>query len=371
MTLAPTADPPLLGLFLRLREAGLPLGIDEYLLAVRGLQAGFGEPDRAALRRFCAALWVKSADDERLFAAHFDEALTAAASNEANSRPPGDKLEVASEAGPSRTDTDVEAAAPSGRGLPVLLTALARQVDDEVQAAAAVAQVASSDTEARGARYLLTSDYLPVTKRQMKQSWRFLRQQVREGPPEEVDVEATIDHICREGFLIEPVRVPRRTNRAELVLLMDTRGSMVPFHDLGRRLIQTAERGGRLGRAGVFYFHDCPTEFLYSDAARHKGTAIDRWLVSGDLDRSRILIFSDGGAARGHFDRERLALTAGFLEKLNRRVRRVAWLNPMPRTRWTATTAEAIARLVPMFEVSQHGLHEAIRVLRGLAAHDR
>ena len=92
----------------------------------------------------------------------------------------------------------------------------------------------------------------------------------------------------------------------------------------------------------------------------------------GDLDRSQILIFSDGGAARGHFDRERLALTADFLEKLNRRVRRVAWLNPMPRTRWTATTAEAIARLVPMLEVSQHGLHEADpSPPRPRLAHDR
>jgi uncharacterized protein with von Willebrand factor type A (vWA) domain len=104
---------------------------------------------------------------------------------------------------------------------------------------------------------------------------------------------------------------------------------------------------------------------------RQKGVPIDRWLVSGDLHRSRILIFSDGGAARGQLDRERLALTAEFLERLSRRVRGVAWLNPMPRTRWSATTAEAIARLVPMFEVSQHGLHEAIRVLRGLAAHGR
>ncbi len=370
MTLSPTAEPPLLGLFLRLREAGLPLGIDDYLLAVRGLQAGFGQPDRGALRRFCAALWVKSADDERLFAAHFDRSLTAAASYEPSSRLLDEKPAAETEVSQGRTDTDRETAL-SGQGLPVQLTALTRQVDDEVQAATAVAQVASSDTEARAARYLLMSDYLPVTKRQMKQSWRFLRQQVREGPLEEVDVEATIDHICRNGFLVEPVRVSRRTNRAELVLLIDTRGSMVPFHALGRRLIQTAERGGRLGRAGVLYFHDCPTEFLYSDPAHQKAAAIDRWLVSGGLDRSRILIFSDGGAARGQFDRERLALTADFLEKLNRRVRRVAWLNPMPRARWTATTAEAIARLVPMFEVSQQGLHEAIRVLRGLAAHGR
>jgi uncharacterized protein len=368
MTLAPTAEPPLLWLFLRLREAGLPLGIEEYLLAVRGLQAGFGQPDRAALRRFCAVLWVKSADDERIFAAHFDEALADAASYEADSSPSPAAPEAPSEVIPSPADANVREP-PTSQGLPLELAALARQLDDEVQAAAAMAQVTSGDTEAPGTRYLLMSDYLPVTKRQMKQSWRFLRQQVREGPLDEVDIDATIGRICRDGFLVEPVRVPRRVNRAELVLLVDGHGSMVPFHALGRRLIQTAERGGRLGQAGVLYFHDCPTEFLYSDPARQTGTAVERWLASDDVARSRILIFSDGGAARGRFDRERLACTADFLERLNLRARRIAWLNPMPRVRWMGTTAEEIARLVPMFEVSQSGLHEAIRVLRGLAVH--
>ena len=191
MTLTPTADPPLLGLFLRLREAGYPWESTSISWPFAASKPGVGQPDRAALRRLCAALWVKSADDERIFAAHFDEALTATANDEADSRPPADKQEAAREVSPSRTDTDVETA-PSGQELPDLLTALARQVDDEVQAAAAVAHVASGDTEARRARYLLTSDYLPVTKRQMKQGWRFLRQQVREGPLEEVDVEA--DH---------------------------------------------------------------------------------------------------------------------------------------------------------------------------------
>jgi uncharacterized protein len=370
MTPASAAEPPLLRLFLRLREAGLPLGVDEYLAAVRGLQAGFGQPDRAALRRLCAALWVKSPDDERLFAAHFDAELAGAVTDEAGAALPPAKLQAPGEMTQRPVDVDVERP-PADQELAVQLAALARQVDDEVQAAATLAQITSGDTEAAAARYLLMSDYLPVTKRQMKQSWRTLRQPVREGPLEEVDVEATIDHICRDGFLVEPVRVPRRTNRAELVLLADRQGSMVPFHALGRRLIETAERGGRLGQAGVFYFHDCPTGFLYRDPARQKGIAVEQWLASDSLDRAVILIFSDGGAARGDFDRDRLDRTADFLDRLHRRVRRIAWLNPMPRARWTATTAEAIARQVPMLEVSQNGLHEAIRVLRGLAVHGR
>ncbi len=44
---------PLLDLFSALREAGLPLGADEYLLLVRALRAGFGIGDGAALRALC------------------------------------------------------------------------------------------------------------------------------------------------------------------------------------------------------------------------------------------------------------------------------------------------------------------------------
>jgi uncharacterized protein with von Willebrand factor type A (vWA) domain len=46
-------------------------------------------------------------------------------------------------------------------------------------------------------------------------------------------------------------------------------------------------------------------------------------------------------------------------------VRRYAWLNPMPNHRWRNTTAEEIARFVPMFEMNRRGLDAAIDILRG------
>ncbi len=42
-----------------------------------------------------------------------------------------------------------------------------------------------------------------------------------------------------------------------------------------------------------------------------------------------------------------------------------AWLNPMPRNRWEKTTAEDIARIVPMFSVNREGLNDAVNILRG------
>jgi hypothetical protein len=39
----------------------------------------------------------------------------------------------------------------------------------------------------------------------------------------------------------------------------------------------------------------------------------------------------------------------------------------MPVRRWTGSSAAAIARRVPMFEISRRGLQDAISVLRGRA----
>ena len=60
--------------------------------------------------------------------------------------------------------------------------------------------------------------------------------------------------------------VAPRVNKAELLLLIDQDGSMIPFHALSHRLAETALRGGLLGKAGIYYFHNCPIEHLYHDS---------------------------------------------------------------------------------------------------------
>jgi len=66
---------PLLDLFTRLREAGLPLGIGEYQLLLRALGGGFGVSDRADLKRLCQTLWIKSSEEQCLFDYHFDQVM--------------------------------------------------------------------------------------------------------------------------------------------------------------------------------------------------------------------------------------------------------------------------------------------------------
>jgi uncharacterized protein with von Willebrand factor type A (vWA) domain len=230
--------------------------------------------------------------------------------------------------------------------------ALTRQMQDEIQLA-------------RLTQTTPTTEYMPVTRRQMKQSWRHLRRMVREGPRTELDVDATVQDIGRQGPLLIPVFRARRVNRAEVLLLIDQDGSMVPFHSLSQRLVETALQGGRLTQASVYYFHNCPVGALFHDPFFQSADAVDQILQAVSSDYAGVLIVSDGGAACGRSNPHRLKLTEQFLQQTYQRVRYLAWLNPMPQNRWADTTARDIANQIPMFEFNRTGLDAAIAVLRG------
>lgn len=212
---------------------------------------------------------------------------------------------------------------------------------------------------------MVTTDYFPVTRRQMKQSWRYLRRRIRSGPPTELDLDATVDQISRQGIMVDPVLRPPQINQTELLILIDRDGSMVPFHGLSQRLAETALKGGQLGKANIYYFYNCPVDNLYLDPNYQKAEPILQILNRLSSNRTGVLIISDGGAARGQLNLDRIEQTETFLMQLKQRVRNRVWLNPVPHHDWKGTTAEIIAELIPMFELSRRGLDSAIKILRG------
>jgi uncharacterized protein with von Willebrand factor type A (vWA) domain len=372
---------PLLEIFNSLRQRhGLPLGVDEYLLVVRSLQAGFGVDSRQGLEQLCCTLWAKSNNESRLIRLLFeqmwkqiDDCLPMSTSS-LGQPPIQEKLESplnrTSTLEPSLSVASWDEILPSEASLPIEPLpeleeppSLSLEIDEPVQVVQAVRHN-RRDREFKRPRYSWLAEYFPVTKRQMKQSWRYLRRSVREAVATELDVEATVEKMGREGIFLEPVLVPRRTNRTDLVLLIDQEGSMVPFHALSRQLLETAERGGRLRQTSVFYFHDYADEYLYRHPALLNAQPIDEVLAEVG-ERAVVLIVSDAGAARGNFDAERVKRTQEWIERLQQSVRYTAWLNPMPNESWLHTTAGEISQFVPMFEMSRQGMNGAIGVLRG------
>ncbi len=359
---------PLEDLFYRLRDHGLPLGIAEYMAILRALQAGVGLPDQSSLRQLCKALWVKSDEEALLFNRLFDEMLaqpTTPREREAAAapKPPEEPKEKAGDESTPQEEP-LEPSPPLDQPAETLPSPeISLRASDPSQLVHAIRH-GQHHTELDRPKYSLLTEYFPVTRRQMKQSWRYLRRTVREGPPVELDLHATVEKISREGMFREPVLLPRRVNRAEIVLLIDQDGSMVPFHALSRQLIETVSRGGLLQQTDVYYFHDYPSEYLYLEPSRREARQVSEVLMSFD-NYTTVLVISDAGAARGGLDHERVQQTGIFLQKLAQHARRFAWINPLPNTRWADTTAGKVARLVPMFDMSRRGLDDAVNTLRG------
>jgi uncharacterized protein with von Willebrand factor type A (vWA) domain len=362
----------------------LPLGIDDYKTLLHALQAGFGLEDRDAIVRLCSVLWAKSQNDIELIHYHFvqvmksdDPTESSLEKLEEHSGKPSDEQIVTpsgSEGTHSHDKTETQNAGESLGKKPVQdkndginsadTQRFVLDVEDEVQVVQAM-QTTGWEDEIITNRFLLTSDYLPMTRRQMKRSWRYLRRMVREGPSIELDIEATVAIVGRQGMLVDPVLVPRRINRTELLLLLDQNGSMVPFQMLSRRLSETALRGGHLGKTNIYYFHNCPVDYVYRNPYLLDSISIEDVVKQFQYRHVRVLIFSDAGAARGGFNDERVELTFDFADRLKPFIQYIAWLNPMPRSRWAGTTAAEIAKIFPMFEISRRGMDEAVRALMG------
>ncbi|NER80780.1 MAG: hypothetical protein F6K42_14655 [Leptolyngbya sp. SIO1D8] len=244
---------------------------------------------------------------------------------------------------------------------PISQAEITHLVDDEMQLAGTL----HDEQETFAIQLLSQGEYFPLTRRQMKQGWRHLRRNLREGLKTELDIAGTVNQIGRQGLFLQPVMRAPKINSADLFFLLDYEGSMVPFHALSERLINTAIRAGHLDFESVYYFHNCPGDYLYHDFLMQDPEPVSYFLNERLSPKSVVAIMSDAGAARGGFNPVRVRKTEAFLARISRRVRYSAWLNPLPRDLWEKTTAEEVAHLVSMFEVNRVGFQSAIDVLRG------
>jgi hypothetical protein len=96
---------------------------------------------------------------------------------------------------------------------------------------------------------------------------------------------------------------------------------------------------------------------------------IDAGTGANSRRSSARAVSSDAGAARGYRAKERSRGTIRFLAQLRRYTTLIAWLNPMPKHRWVGNSAEIIAHSVPMFQMDNDGLSNAIDVVRGQVLH--
>lgn len=378
---------PLYGLFLQLRRRGFPLGVDDYAALRQALRLGFGWRSSESLRNLCCSLWAKSRSQREILTALFDQLEIeswdldqelAAAQIETSERP--SELSPSSREPAATTESE---SVPEAAPIPVMQTSSKLPLID----------LTGIDLPLRP---FVFSHQFPLTPSDISKQWTHLGGRKAKGILEEVDVDATIELRCRQGFAGAIVQRPREEKTVSRVLLLvDQQGSMAPFEQFVEMVWHTIKRSGYAKSVRPYFFHDEPgaaveeslltsisnqpfpviddvldqiaplaSGYIYRDKELLTPIAIEELLESLTSGGSAIFV-SDAGAARGQYSLQRLVDTISFLKVLKNKNQSFVWLNPLPSSAWQGSTAEQIARHVPMFTLDRNGLRGALAVLKG------
>lgn len=207
--------------------------------------------------------------------------------------------------------------------------------------------------------------------RQIEVALRKLKAFQREGQPDELDIDGTIDATAKNGGELEILTRPPRKSNIRVLLLMDVGGSMDPHAQLVSRLFSAAKRASNIRTLRTFYFHNCVYGRLYETERFTEPTQVDdllhevgpEWklVMVGDAAMHPAELLGAGDYeyyATGHHGSPQTGLK--WLTKLADHFRRAAWLNPDPPTYWKGGTAEEIGKVYSMFHLTLDGLGDAI-----------
>ena len=170
---------------------------------------------------------------------------------------------------------------------------------------------------------------------------------------------------------------------------------MTPFHNYVDHVVAAIRDAGRIDDVLPVYYHDLPSGNsdrsaldemadpfrpdldlvlplvrpmrdgrVYSDPDLTAPLSL-AYVLGHYSAGTAVLIISDAGAARRHFDTIRLLDTVAMLKAIIASGATVSWLNPVPQQLWPQSTAGQVARYIPMFPFTRQGLYQAVDTLRG------
>jgi uncharacterized protein with von Willebrand factor type A (vWA) domain len=216
-------------------------------------------------------------------------------------------------------------------------------------------------------------DTVELGTRNMKMALRKLRKFAREGAPDLLDLDGTIDATARNAGLLDLKLVAERRNAVKVLLFLDVGGSMDDHIRICEELFSAAR--SEFKHLVHYYFHNFLYESVWQDNRRRSSAMTStlqvlrtythdyRVIFIGDATMSPYEIIQPGGSV-DHWNQEAGAV---WMQRVCATFPRLAWLNPEPVERWSYTTSIGIVRELigeRMFPVTLEGLDRAIAELR-------
>jgi uncharacterized protein with von Willebrand factor type A (vWA) domain len=385
--------------FFKLREAGVPVSITEFLVLLEALEARLVQAsaeDFYFLARACLVKDERHFDRfDRAFAAHFQGAEVLFDQFVANL--PHEWLQRLAE----RTLSEEEKARIEALGgWDELMEALKRRLEEQKSrhqggdkwiGTAGTSPFGAYGYNPEGIRigqhesrhrravkvwdqreFRNLDDSVELGTRNLKLALRKLRRFAREGAAEQLDLDDTIASTARKAGMLDLKFVPERHNAVKVLLLLDVGGSMDEHVRVCEELFSAAR--SEFKHLEHLYFHNFIYERLWKDNRRRRTETVQtlevmrtyghdyKLIFVGDASMSPYEIVQPGGSIE--HDNEEAG--AAWMQRLTRAWPQHVWLNPEPRQYWEYSPSVQITRELlggRMYPLTLGGLDDAIKAL--------
>jgi uncharacterized protein with von Willebrand factor type A (vWA) domain len=220
--------------------------------------------------------------------------------------------------------------------------------------------------------YRNLDDSVELGTRNIKVALRRLRKFAREGAPEELDLDTTIDKTARNAGVLDLSMRPERHNAVKVLMFLDIGGSMDDHVKLCEELFSAAKT--EFKHLEYFYFHNCLYDYVWKDNRRrhsertrtfdimHKYGHDYKLVFVGDATMSPYEILQPGGSIEYSNDEA----GAVWLKRMLELYPRAVWLNPEPEEIWPYRQSIGILKEIMggrMHPTTIVGLERAMRAL--------
>jgi len=220
--------------------------------------------------------------------------------------------------------------------------------------------------------YRNLDDSVELGTRNIKVALRRLRKFAREGAPEELDLDSTIDKTARNAGYLDLTMRPERHNAVKVLMFLDIGGTMDDHIKLCGELFSAAKT--EFKHLEYFYFHNCLYDYVWKDNHRrhsertrtfdimHKYGHDYKVVFVGDATMSPYEILQPGGSIEYSNDEAGIVWMKRVLEVYPRAV----WLNPEPEEIWGYRQSIGILKEIMggrMYPTTLQGLERAMRAL--------
>ena len=188
-------------------------------------------------------------------------------------------------------------------------------------------------------------DSIELGTRNIKVALRRLRRFARQGVPDILDLDGTIEGTAKNAGWLDIHMQPERRNTVKVLLFLDIGGSMDPHVKVCEELFSAAK--GEFKHFEHFYFHNFVYESVWKDNLRRhseriplydvirKHTPDTKVVFVGDATMSPYEIGQSGGSVE-HWNEE---AGATWFERLTTQFKHAVWINPTPEEYWGHTTS--------------------------------